>query len=70
MPAMDPVVRGRMRRWTNEELQKLLQDYSERVAGSCPVCANQVTMVVCREKGMRTLSICCGGCQNASVVVS
>lgn len=56
------------RLWTNDEKQKLLADYFERLPGLCPVCACEVSMMMEHGQDVATLSLRCRGCGNSGKI--
>jgi hypothetical protein len=52
------------RQWTNNDKQKLMADYFERLPGICPVCACEVSMMIEHGQAMAILSLRCRGCGN------
>jgi hypothetical protein len=56
------------RPWTDEEQQKLFDDYFGPVAGICPVCAHEVNMLMSYLGSTITLLFTCDNCGNKASV--
>jgi hypothetical protein len=62
------VIKGRARPWTEEEQQKLFDIYFSSGPGVCPVCSQEVNMVMSYLGQTVTLLMTCDGCSNKAQV--
>lgn len=61
---MEKVVRG----WSEAEQQKLFDDYFSPLPAMCPICGNEVCMVMSCLRERVTLLLRCQGCGNKAGV--
>jgi len=58
-----------LRAWTEAEQKKLCEDYFTLLPGACPVCAQNVGMMMDYKEGVPTvLKLRCRGCGNKADV--
>lgn len=56
------------RHWTRGEQQRLFDDYFGAAAGVCPVCSEEVLMIMSHLGPSVTLLLSCEGCGNKAAV--